>query len=130
VRRGVNLFELILVLVIVGIVGGFAIYLKPNPLTLELERFYLALLKAKWEGINYDRRFADNLDKKRGCFFPLKTKERVVVEVKEICFNSLGSPIGIKTPTPVVTLYYKRTIAQIVIFPKTGYLLKRIEKGK
>jgi len=113
VKKGFTLFELLIVMVVVGILSSTAYFsLRINRDYFELEALYLNLLKAKYQAINYDKRGVEtNLS--IGC---------VKVERSLICFDRFGR--AYKNGKPITNPTFIATFKNrsLLLFPQTGYL--------
>ncbi|BCD60873.1 MULTISPECIES: prepilin-type N-terminal cleavage/methylation domain-containing protein [unclassified Nitratiruptor] len=154
-RKAVTLIELIFVLIIIGILVGIGFYaFKPKYLDNDANFIYAEILQAKYQGVNYDKRFAVNgIEADIGC---LELSEASILERASqahytfksqitvndpsnsitLCFDSYGRPhlndnntsfsSILNNKKTLITLQYNQKEANITIFPKTGYVV--IEK--
>jgi len=70
-KRAVTLLEIVLVLVIMGILGYIGVYsYHPNYLAQDSHFVLMQLLRTKYQGVNYDKRYASmssDLNSSIGC---------------------------------------------------------------
>ncbi|WP_041354065.1 prepilin-type N-terminal cleavage/methylation domain-containing protein [Nitratiruptor sp. SB155-2] len=151
-RKAVTLIELIFVLIIIGVLIGIGFYaFKPKYLDNDANFIYAEILKAKYQGVNYDKRFAVNgIQADIGCIELSESalgslaqkehytfKSRITVNDPSqsilLCFDSYGRPhlndkntsfsSILNNKKTLVTLQYNQKEANITIFPKTGYVV-------
>ena len=146
-RRAFTLLELILVLVILGVLSAAAWYsYRPHYLAQDVNFVQMQLLRAKYQGIQYDKRHATSdtnrsigcVDLQEGSWKDLAKKlhyalhSTITSSYTTLCFDSFGRPhlddnlttnAPIASPTRLLRLSYRSKEANLTILPQSGYVI-------
>jgi len=146
-RRAFTLLELILVLVILGVLSAAAWYsYRPHYLAQDVDFVQMQLLRAKYRGIQYDKRHATpDTNRSIGCvdlqeaaWKDLAKKlhyalhSTITSSYTTLCFDSFGRPhlddnlttnAPIASPTRLLRLSYRSKEANLTILPQSGYVI-------
>lgn len=150
-KRAVTLLELVLVLVLIGILSAIGIYsYHPNYLAQDSHFVLMQLLKAKYQGINYDKRYnfmSSDLNTSIGCIDLRdeewnKTANRLHYKLHStihnisahtvLCFDRYGRPVfddnnSTKNPETtkrdILQLIYRGNELNLSILPVSGYVI-------
>ncbi len=149
-KRAVTLLELVLVLVLIGILSAIGIYsYHPNYLTQDSHFVLMQLLKTKYQGINYDKRYkfmSTDLNTSIGCIDLNdeewnKTANRLHYKLHStihnisghgvLCFDRYGRAVfddnltknPETTKRDILQLTYRGNELNLSILPVSGYVI-------
>ncbi len=146
-RGAFTLLELIFVLIIIGVLSAAALYrYRPQYLLEDIDFVRMRLLRAKYQGIQYDKRHSTpDINASVGCVDLQKEAWRqlaikkhytfhadIITSYKTLCFDSFGRPhlednltlnAPIAKPTELLLLRYRSQEARLILLPQSGYVL-------
>lgn len=153
-KRAVTLLELVLVLVLIGVLSAIGVYsYHPNYLAQDSHFVLMRLLKTKYQGVNYDKRYSDmssDLHTSVGCIDLSdaewnKTAQRMHYKLHStihnisgysvLCFDRYGRGVlyenaddnvtdnFLRIEKPLLTITYKNASMEATILPVSGYVI-------
>ncbi len=142
-----TLLELIFVLIIIGVLSVAALYsYHPQHLLEDVDFVQMRLLRAKYQGIQYDKRHpTPDINASVGCvdlqkeaWLKLAKKKHytlhadIATSYKTLCFDSFGRPhlednltlnAPIAEPKELLLLRYRSKEVRFILLPQSGYVI-------